>query len=244
MIQFHVSAVCRVHDGFTGRLIDGRDLRCALDGTPVRPVCKPGGYLVLTDLPEGPHRLSLRCRGFCEELTDFSVDTALLQKLYISLKPSEQYVFHQEAVRLRLRLLEGGRPAAGRTLWLTVPTAAECRVAQDAAEPGAEQLRLFCGGAADSLPVPGMFLIEDGADSEIVSLLSVEAETGSLAAPLRRRHRRSKCLLPAQQFRADGDGTFTAVFRTAGTVLVFEDGKGLADRLELKESWTEKTVSL
>jgi hypothetical protein len=243
MIQFRVSAVCRVRDGFTGRLIEGKDLRCALDGTLVRPVCKPGGYLVLTDLSEGPHRLSLRCSGFREELTDFSVG-GLPQKLYLSLKPSEQYVFHQEAVRLKLRLLEGSRPAADRTLWLTVPTAAECKVAQDAAAAGAEQLRLFCGGAADRLPVPGMFLIEDGADSEIVSLLSVEAETGSLAAPLQYRHRRSKCLLPAQQFRTGGDGAFTAVFRTAGTVLVFVDGRGLADRLELKESPTEKTVSL
>ena len=41
MIRIHVSAVCRVRDGFTGRAIEASGLVCALDGAPFRPVGKP-----------------------------------------------------------------------------------------------------------------------------------------------------------------------------------------------------------
>ena len=61
MIRIHVSAVCRVRDGFTGKILEGSRLQCDLDGARCRPTAKPGGYLVLTNLPAGPHRLSLRC---------------------------------------------------------------------------------------------------------------------------------------------------------------------------------------
>ena len=61
MIRIHVSAVCRVRDGFTGKILEGSRLQCDLDGARCRPTAKPGGYLVLTDLPAGPHRLSLCC---------------------------------------------------------------------------------------------------------------------------------------------------------------------------------------
>lgn len=244
MIQLHVSAVCQVRDGFTGRPMESAGLQCILDGAPVRPVCKPGGYLVLLNLPEGPHRLSLRRAGFEEELTDFSASVGPPEKLYLSLKPAENYVFRQEAVRLHLRLIEKKEPAAGRALWLTVPAAAECRIAQEAAEAGEDQFRIFCKSAAEPLPVPGTFLIEDGKDSEIVSLLFAEEETGRLAAPLMRRHKRSKCLLPAQQFRTGRDGWLTAVFRTGGTVAVYEDGRGTVGTLELAESRTEKLITL
>jgi len=244
MIHLHVSAVCQVRDGFTGRPIESAGLRCALDGAPVRAVCKPGGYLVLLNLSEGPHRLSLRRAGFKEELTDFSVSAGSPEKLYLSLKPTEDYVFRQEAVWLHLRLFEKKEPATGRAFWLTVPTASECRIAQEAAEVGEDQFRIFCKSAAEPLTVPGTFLIEDGKDSEIVSLLFAEEETGKLAAPLAHRHKRSKCLLPAQQFRTDRDGWLTAVFRSGGTVAVYEDGRGTVDTLELAESRTERLITL
>lgn len=54
----------------------GASLLCALDGAPVRPLAKPGGYLILLNLSQGPHRLALRCHGYQEEWVDFPVEGA------------------------------------------------------------------------------------------------------------------------------------------------------------------------
>ena len=79
MIAFHASAVCRVRDGYTGRPLEGASLLCALDGAPVRPLAKPGGYLILLNLSQGPHRLALRCHGYQEEWVDFPVEGGTLE---------------------------------------------------------------------------------------------------------------------------------------------------------------------
>ena len=50
MITIHASPVCHVRDGYTGRAMEPSSLLCTLDGLPVRPLGKPGGYLVLLNL--------------------------------------------------------------------------------------------------------------------------------------------------------------------------------------------------
>ena len=86
MITIHASAVCRVRDGFTGRGMESAGLLCTLDGISCRPVWKPGGYLVLTNLPHGPHRLRLRGRGYQEEWVELDVDGGT-RELDITMKP-------------------------------------------------------------------------------------------------------------------------------------------------------------
>lgn len=218
MIAVHVSAVCRVRDGYTGRPLAPGGLLCALDGAPCQPVRKPEGYLVLTDLVPGRHRLSLRCRGYQEEWVELTAgeDT---QELDITMKPGPDYPFRLAVTRLELEVLEKGAPAAGRQLWLAAPGGPELKIAQTRAEAGSTQTRLFCKGPL--LPaVPGSYLIADGADSEVVVLRALEGETGTLAAPLLRSHGRGKLLLPAQSYHTDGAGRLSAVFREPCTVEV------------------------
>ena len=114
----------RVRDGFTGKILEGSHLQCDLDGARCRPTAKPGGYLVLTDLPAGPHRLSLRCPGYQEEWVEFSAgrDT---QELDVTMKPGRGYPLQRDMIRLTLTVTEGGAPAAGRILWLAAPGQSE-----------------------------------------------------------------------------------------------------------------------
>ena len=181
MIRIHVSAVCRVRDGFTGKILEGSRLQCDLDGARCRPTAKPGGYLVLTDLPAGPHRLSLRCPGYQEEWVEFSAgrDT---QELDVTMKPGRGYPLQRDMIRLTLTVTEGGAPAAGRILWLAAPGQTELKIAQTKAEAGSASLRLFAKGAA-APAVPGTYLIADGKNSEIVLLRALEEEMGELLAP-------------------------------------------------------------
>lgn len=238
MISIHASAVCRVRDGFTGRELPASSLLCTLDGIPCRPVGKPGGYLVFTDLPHGVHRLSLRCRGYQEEQVEFQADGGT-RELDVSMKPGEGYPFRRAATRLRLTVLGKKGPAAGQIVWLAVPTP-EMKIAQGKVEAGEQELRVYCKGP----PFFGPCLIEDGKNSEIVTLSALEGEQGRLAAPLGSGHSRGRPLLPAQRYRAGEDGVLTAVFHDPCLVQVYVEGKGLAAGSDLSEGDNELTVKI
>lgn len=238
MISIHVSAVCHVRDGYTGKVMRPSAILCTLDGVPCRPVCKEEGCLVLTNLPHGPHRLSLCCQGYQEEWVEFEANRGT-REIEVTMKPGAGYPFRERVTRLTLTVLEKKAPAAGQAVWLAA-AGQEIRIAQTKAEAGEDNLRVFCKGTA----VPGAYLIEDGKDSEIVVLRAVEGENAVLAAPLQKSHSRSKQFLPAQRYRTGEDGTLSAVFRAPCTARVYAEGVGLVGSAELSEGENELTVKL
>ena len=242
MITMHASAVCRVRDGYTGQPLEGSALVCTLDGAPVRPLSKPGGLLVLLDLPPGPHRLALRSHGYQEEWVDFQADGGT-QELEAAMKPGEGYPFREEVTRLALTLTEGGGPAAGMQLWLAAPARWDLKIAQTKAEAGSDQFRIYCKGSPDEVP-PGPYLIADGEDSEIVLLRELAEEMGTVARPLSRTHSRSRSLLPAQCYHTGPDGSLSAVFRSACKLELYSETKGLIASLTLEPGENKKTISL
>ena len=242
MITFHASAVCRVRDGYTGRLLETGGLWCVLDGAPVRPLAKPGGYLIFLDLCPGEHCLVLKARGYQEEQVDFYADGGT-RELEVAMKPGAGYPFRGAVTRLDLTVTQGGAPAPHRQLWLAAPARFELKVAQTKAEAGADRFRLYCKRPEAAVPA-GPYLIADGADSEIVLLRGLEGETATLAAPLRRSHGRSRSLLPAQHYRADTDGRLSAVFQTACTVEVFAEEGGLLASLTLSPGENAQSLPL
>lgn len=242
MISLHVSAVCRVRDGYTGRALEASALLCTLDGLPCRPVGKPDGCLVLVNLTPGAHRLSLRSRGYQEEWVELEVGRET-QEVDITMKPGEGYPFRQTVTRLELTVTRDGTPAAGEQLWLAVPGPAQLKVAQTKADAGERELRLYCKGQEAAVAM-GTYLIADGENSEIVVLRSLAEERGTLAAPLARSHSRSKLLLSAQRYHAGPDGRLTAVFPSSCTVEVYAPGSGLATSLTLEEGDNRQTIPL
>lgn len=221
MIRMRVSAVLQVRDGFSGKIIEGRSMLCILDGTVVRPVSKPGGYLVLTNLAEGAHRFVIRCMGYQDEQFDLTVSADGITELYIALKPGTHYPFRMNATRLRL----GGCGTESDVVWISPPSYVECKLAQTKAEPGCREFRVYCKGSPALLPIPGTYLIEDGDNSEIVVLMSLSEENGTLSQPLRREHGRSRRILPVYQYRPDANGEICTAFPAAGPVVVYPQGK-------------------
>lgn len=238
MISVHVSAVCRVRDGYTGRKLPAASLLCAMDGVPCRPVGKPGGYMVFTNLSHGPHQLSLRCRGYLDEWVELAAGGGTLE-LDVSMKPGEGYPFREPVTRLVLTVLENKTPAAGRTVWLAAP-GPEMKIAQSKVEAGEQEVRIYCKGP----PYFGPCLVEDGKHSEIVTLNALEGERGRLALPLRSGHSRSKPLLPAQRYRTGADGVLTAVFHAPRPVRVYVEGKGLTANSTLAEGDNALTMQI
>ena len=238
MISIHVSAVCRVRDGFTGREINPSALTCNLDGVPCRPVGKADGYLVFTDLSKGVQRLSLRCQGYQEEWVELECDGGT-REIDVTMKPGAGYPFRGGVTRLKLTVLEKGVPAAGKLLWLAA-AGPEVKIAQTKAAAGERQTRVYCKGRA----VPGAYLVEDGKDSEIVAVQAFEGENAFFAAPLKKDHSRSRDLYPAQRYHTGEDGTLAAVFREPCTVQVYAPEAGLAGGIDLSEDENDFTIAL
>ena len=242
MITFHASAVCRVRDGYTGRPLEAAALLCALDTLPVRPLSKPGGYLILLDLSPGTHRLALRSHGYQEEWVEFSAGGGTCE-LEITMKPGAGYPFREEIVRLELTVEEKGGPAAGRQLWLAAPGQRELKIAQTRAEAGAGEFRLYRRGP-ESAVHPGAYLIADGGESEIVQLRRLDGDAACLAAPLLRSHGRGCPLLPAQLYRTDGGGGLSAVFQAPCTLEIWGEGEGLLASLPLERGINRREIQL
>lgn len=240
MIRRSVSAVCLLRDGFTGRSLSPSSLRCELDGRPCVPLGKPGGYLVLTDLEPGEHRLLIHSRGYQDETVIFSTAPGKAVEEVLALKPGPDYFFPAGVTRLALTLSAGGRPLAASEVWLAAPSRAELKLSQERAEAGTREIRLFCRGSAASLPIPGPFLLSDGGNSEVVRLHTLTGETGVLAAPLRLSHTRGRTFLPAQRFRTDSGGCLSGVFPSSGEFALLAEGR--YGGLELKEG--ENALSL
>lgn len=242
MITIHASLVCRVRDGYTGRPLEGSALLCSLDGTAVRPLSKPGGYLILLDLPAGPHRLTLRSRGYQEEWVEFTAD-GRTRELEVTMKPGAGYPFRGEVTWLELTVTEQGVPAVGKQLWLAAPAPWELKIAQARAEAGSAQMRLYCRGPQAAVP-SGPYLISDGENSEIVYLKGLEGEMGTLSPPLLQSHGRSCPLMPAQCYRTGGDGQISAVFQDACTLAVYTREGGLLAGLTLEKGKNRQTIQL
>ena len=75
-LKIRLSAVLRVLDGFTGRPVVRNDVRWTLDGEPVRPEYRSGGYFVFVDLAPGTHEAVLDGMKFKPETLTITVPGA------------------------------------------------------------------------------------------------------------------------------------------------------------------------
>lgn len=232
MIRRRVSVALLVRDGFTGLpLTSGAEMLCDLDQQMVRPVFKEGGYLVLTDLPNGVHTLTLRRRGFLPEVLTLTIRDGEFLEETVSLRPGPDYPFRTEPVRLRVSLESGSSPLREEDLWIGVTGPAQLKLAQNKDEPRGTRVRLFCKGNPSGLPVPGWFLLADKTGAELVHLRVLNGEAGELDVPMAHVHSRGIELIPMWRYRSDEKGEVHVLFRQEGTASLF-----------CREQW--KTISL
>lgn len=241
-IGFHVSAVLRVRDGYTGAIVMPGGIRCVLDGRPCVPVTKKEGYLVLLDLLPGGHTLTLKYRGYRDEVVDFTTDSGTLE-LDVTMKPGPGYPFRQTVTRLTVAVARGGTPSANRQFWLAYATGPEIKLAQTKVGAGESEARLFTK-YPDAVASPASYLVEDGGNSEIVLLRAIEQESGDFGSPFRFDHSRGKRLLPAQSYHTGANGLFTAVFRAPCHVAVFDAEHGILAETDLKDGDNEIAANI
>ena len=222
MIRRTVSAALLLRDGFTRRPLSASAvvLRSA-DGGRCPAVRKPGGWLILTDLPEGPQELLLRCVGFRDEPLRLEPREGPVREQAVDLTPDERYPYPQGTAFLSLTLNSGG--AADAALWAGRSGMPRLTVLQ--AKAGQEKPLLLCRGPRENLPLPGAFLLPAGKKPELLRLRELNSGGEAAAdAPPESTRKRGEELVPVRRVRVEPDGTARVAFPDAGKVWLFCDG--------------------
>lgn len=222
MIHRVVRAALLVRDAFTGApFVSGASLRCVLDGQNVRPLWKTGGYLILTDLEPGEHRLLLSCRSYRDQELVFQAGERVWEQ-EIDMEPADNYPLLRDFALLRLTL----KKKKEEPIWAAVPDPVSLRVAQ-APEKDASEVRLMRCGPAELLSLPGWFLAADEGKvgPELVHLREFKGEMGIFDVPMSKSHPRGTELFRARRLAAQADGVFEAAFRGGEKIFLFYDGK-------------------
>lgn len=218
MIEIQVSLALHLTDGFTGKALKGAQVTLMLDGEIPACIVKEGGWFILTNLAHGAHVLFVQGNGFQREQIDFHVDDGA-QERYLRLKPDASYRFGRRVTTLCAQFKDAKKkPLAGQTVYLLSDGAEQqMRVAQDDAAAGALALRLFTAQRASSLPIPGLFWLEDGENSEMTMLSGAgDGAVYSLEAPLKKVHKRGCVLRPMTPYCTDAQGQAFMVLPQSG----------------------------
>lgn len=244
MIRRAVSAALLLRDAFTGRVLpSAAGVLCTLDGAACPVVRKNDGWLVLTDLAEGEHRLRIRCAGFLEEELALKAAPGEWREDIVALKPGPGYRFPADTAGVSLRVTRKGAPLARGKVWLGMPQRARLKIAQDKGTATGESLRVFCQGSEALLPVPGYYLAADKKGAEKLLLRALEEENATLSAPMTGKHPRGTELIPIQSFQTDEEGRLHALFRSPGTLSLYCDGVWKTEEIRSGEQKLEWDVS-
>ena len=226
MIQRMVSAALLLRDGFTLNILpDTSGTSCTLDGMRYRPVMKSDGYMVLTDLSPGRHTLSIRRKGYQEERIVLNTILGYTIEELVDLKPGAAYPFPGETARVTMNLTSGKTVQNNARIFMGMPLRTKLKLAQAKNAKKTDTIRVFCQGARQWLPVPGYYLTADEDGGEILFVRNLEDETAFLEKAISLSHGRGTELVPVQPYLTNEDGCVHAIFRNAGDLYTFCDGK-------------------
>lgn len=221
MITQKVSAVVRLRDGFTGRLLEGKNALCRINGLPCRPLHKPGGYLIWSNLSAGEYQFSISLHGFRLEETTLTIPFQGYWEGDIYLKPGVNYPHAKNGVTVHLLLRRAGQPLSDAAVWVAPSDEPPLKIAQEKVETEEQKLRVFYKGTAAQLPIPGYFIVADDEKSELVQIQSIQQEEAQLSAPFLQSHGRGKALLPAQSYHTDTAGNLCLMVQKEKSFAVF-----------------------
>lgn len=203
MVIKRLSCVFRLSDAGSGRLLTRSEVSFREGGAVIKHEYKPGGYFVLTDLPEGDHTITVTAPGYQQEQAVITVDhsrfSALDSVSYVALNPSRR---HPAADRYPS--VCGSAPGFGTVY--AVRAAGNLRVAEERSEAGASEVRMFQETGAPALPA--LFLLGSGKTSELVMFTGSRDGLCSVHSPLKYAHQRSETAQPLIRLRCGENGEF------------------------------------
>lgn len=213
MIKRHVSAVLTIADGFCGRALASHEAVITLDGATAKPQYRDGGCFVFCDLEDGRHSFIVESPYFLPESIELETSPLTTLNVAVRLKPAEKYRFTVSAAFLELNVRISGKRKAEPLICLAQKNArCELKIASDDVKAGDKRIKSFFKTYPRELLFPCVYLINDGENSEWVTITELAGGDAFLAEGLKKAHKRGKSMFPAQLYSGFGK-TLHAVLR-------------------------------
>lgn len=218
MIKYQVNAAYAVRDSLVGRSLGDSALHCTVDGVFHHPAIKDDGMVIFYNLPEGTHTLGFSYPGYFSEQIELEVGDKTEISI-ISMNPDTRYGEHKLLCELEISKLK-----AGNTYWVTSGIQ-PLKLMQAETEDDEKTVRLFAKYGVRYL-LPLMFLVSDGNDSEICTMISHDNEKWEMTDTLKKKHKRGTVFHPCVATRAGKDGKVIMAYSRPMDV-TFYDGNTL-----------------
>jgi hypothetical protein len=216
-MKTRISFVVCLKDSFTSEAPIGNQITVYVEGIRSKPIVKPNGSYIFSDLPEGQYRLHVQAEHYFAESIDFLAGTSNSVE-YVSLLPLPSYPFKQGDTLMRMVLKDDkGLPIQDAHLSATVQTedCVRARLAQDKAEKGADEITVSAltgkMGVGDRFMIQGRSAKAGEESLQIVQVLEYNKRF-RLDQPLTRSYSRGSLLLPIVQARSTQRGEVVLAF--------------------------------
>lgn len=160
----HISIIFKITDRFKKRALLAPEVTIRADGQRLKPLYKPGGYFIYTDLPPGEALFEISSAVFQTEKVAAVIPAAedgyVMSHLMMS--PSRQYHFEGRVTMISGRLLRESEPLATVAFHIVVGSGGEMmKIAEDGAGAGNDRIRLFVSVPERQLSIPGKYMIKE-----------------------------------------------------------------------------------
>lgn len=222
-MQTCISIVFKAYDSFQNKAVEPSLLTFFIDGILKKPVYKPDGYFVFTDLPEGPAEFQIYSPIYVSQCINVNIPTAGQEYIvrHLVMNPSASYPFISAATILSGTFCRGGAPCANIGFYIIRRDKTEIfKISQQKTETGSRTLKLFVSASTSLVTLPVTCLIDDKSpkNREFCTVVThAEDDSFTLEDGLRFSHSRATGLLKSFYFTTSGDGSFFAAISGTGS---------------------------
>lgn len=216
-METHISMIFKIMDRFRKRPLLAVEAGIYINGHRQRPLYKPGGYFIFTDLNPGETCFQILAPAFQQEVLTVLIPAPGKGYLHshLLLNPSPAYPFGSEVTTVKGRLWREQRPYAYEHFYLIPGAGGEVmKVAEDKGEAGNTRLRLFAAVPERQLSFPGKYLLKDKdkGKGEVCLITRKDSQKGMflLEKELQFSHVRGTPLVEVIECRTEDDGSFFA----------------------------------
>lgn len=216
IVEYQVNAAYAVRDAVLDRSLSDSALRCMVDGKLYHPVIKDGGMVIFYNLSEGTHTLEFSYPGYFPEKVELEASDKA-EVSVISMKPDTRYGNNKAVCELKISKLK-----AGTTYWMT--TGMQSLKLMQAQTDAERSVRLFAKYGVN-YRLPMMFLIPDGNDTEVCTMLSRNGEMWEMTDSLKKAHKRGAIFHPCVGTNAESDGTIVMLYSRPMDITFYDGNK-------------------
>lgn len=234
-----ISVIFKITDSYKKRPLSAHEAVFRAQGMILKPLFKPGGYFVFTDMTAGKTCFEIASHFFQQETIAIDVPEAgngyVLK--HIMLNPSRKYPFGGNATIAAGTLLHNGVPLKVKQFYIVHGSEGGelMKIARDRTQPGDNSLKLFVTVPERRLSIPGKYLINDREETKRELCLITNGSDRDGLYPLERpilyEHPRGTPLTGVTECSTTSDGSFFTVLsglsgeKNSIEVIIPGDGK-------------------